>query len=113
MAAGNASVFRQRNGQFNCLDPGQTFSQNLLGSAIDASGRPASPEVSVDFVIFGDGSTWGPGHDLEQKGYLRGKFDTYKHIQMEKNKAPMRFGRVAGLPNKAFAGVRLCLGSNA
>lgn len=92
VATGNASFFRQRDGQFNFLGPGQTFSQNLSGSAIDTSGRPATPEVSVDFVIFRDGSTWGPGNDLEQKGYLRGKFDTYKHIQVEKNKQPCGSG---------------------
>lgn len=86
IATGNKSVFRQRNGQFNCLDSGQTVSHVLLGGAIDASGHPATPEVSVDFVIFGDGSTWGPGKDVEQKGYLRGKFDAYKHLQSQKNK---------------------------
>ncbi|MGB2663402.1 MAG: hypothetical protein WAK48_05335 [Candidatus Acidiferrum sp.] len=85
VATGNAALFRQQNGQFNCLNSGQTASHVLSGGAIGASGRPATPEVSVDFVIFGDGSTWGPGKDLEQKGYLRGKFDTYKHIQSQKN----------------------------
>jgi hypothetical protein len=43
-------------------------------------------DATVDFVIFSDGSTWGPGNDLEQKGYLRGKFDAYKQMQIQKNK---------------------------
>jgi hypothetical protein len=30
----------------------------------------------------------GPGNNLEAKGYLRGRFDAYKHMQTEKNKKP-------------------------
>jgi hypothetical protein len=85
---GYVSILRQQNGQFNCLETGQTVNHIFSGDAFDEYVRPMTPEVSVDFVIFGDGSTWGPGNNLEEKGYLRGKFDTYKHIQMEKNKKP-------------------------
>ena len=87
-ARGYVSILRQKNGQFDCLQPGQTVNHILSEFALDESLRPMTEEVSVDFVIFGDGSTWGPGNDLEEKGYLRGRFDTYKHIQMEKNKKP-------------------------
>jgi hypothetical protein len=87
-ATGYESILRQQNGQLNCLEAGQTDNLIVSGNAFEESLRPMTPEVSVDFVIFGDGSTWGPGKDLEQKGYLRGKFDAYKHIQMEKNKKP-------------------------
>jgi hypothetical protein len=96
-ATGNTGIFRQQNGQLNCLETGQTVNHILSGGSFDPSLRPMTPEVSVDFVIFGDGSTWGPGNDLEQKGYLRGKFDTYKHIQMEKNKKPC--GSQPGTPS--------------
>jgi hypothetical protein len=86
IATGGATFFRQHNSKFNCLEPGETFSSTNLGSAIDASGNPAKTDVTLDFVIFGDGSTWGPGNDAEQKGYLRGKFDAYKHMQSQKDK---------------------------
>jgi hypothetical protein len=64
LATGNASILRQRNGQFDCLASGQTVNHILLSNAFDESLRPITPEVSVDFVIFGDGSTWGPGKDF-------------------------------------------------
>jgi len=48
--------------------------------------NPRRRHDSVDFVIFSDGSTWRPGDDLEQKGYLRGKFDAYKQMQIQKYK---------------------------
>jgi hypothetical protein len=83
---GYVSILRQQNGQFNCLERGQTDNHIISGDAFDESLRPMTPEVSVDFVIFGDGSTRGPGNNLEQKGYLRGRFDTYKHMQTEKSK---------------------------
>jgi hypothetical protein len=87
MATGGAWFFRQHEGQLSCLEPGQAFSELDTTNSLDESGNPPSKkDVTVDFVIFRDGSTWGPGNDLEQKGYLRGKFDAYKQMQIQKNK---------------------------
>jgi hypothetical protein len=97
LATGNASILRQRNGQFDCLASGQTVNHILLSNAFDESLRPITPEVSVDFVIFGDGSTWGPGKDLERKGYLLGEFHAYKQMQSQKNKPEC--GSQAGAPS--------------
>jgi hypothetical protein len=84
MATGGATFFRQHDG---CLEPGQAFSESDRTNSLDESGNPPSTkDATVDFVIFSDGSTWGPGNDLEQKGYLRGKFDAYKQMQIQKNK---------------------------
>ena len=84
MATGGATFFRQHDG---CLEPGRAFSESDRTNSLDESGNPPSKkDVTVDFVIFSDGSTWGPGNDLEQKGYLRGKFDAYKQMQIQKNK---------------------------
>lgn len=86
-ATGGATFFRQHDGKLSCLEPGQAFSEFDRSNVLDKHGNPSSTkEVNVDFVIFSDGSTWGPGNDLEQKGYLRGKFDAYKQIQIQKNK---------------------------
>ena len=87
IATGGATIFRQHGGQLNCLEPGQAFSELDRTNSLDKYGNPASKiDVAVDFVVFSDGSTWGPGNDLEQKGYLRGKFDAYKQMQIQKNK---------------------------
>lgn len=84
-STGSTAILRQKNGQFNCLAPGQTLSHLISGGAMDEFGHALMPEVSVDFVIFADGSTWGPGKDLEMKGYLRGEFNAYKNIQAHKS----------------------------
>ena len=87
MATGGATFFRQRDGKLSCLEPGQAFSELDRSNVLDEHGNPSSTkDVIMDFVIFSDGSTWGPGNDLEQKGYLRGKFDAYKQMQIQKNK---------------------------
>lgn len=87
IATGGVTIFRQHGGQLNCLEPGQAFSELDRGNSLDKYGNPSSKtDVAVDFVVFSDGSTWGPGNDLEQKGYLRGKFDAYKQMQIQKNK---------------------------
>ena len=86
MATGGATFFRQHDGKLSCLEPGQAFSESDRTNSLDESGNPTKKDVTVDFVIFSDGSTWGPGNDLEQKGYLRGKFDAYKQMQIQKNK---------------------------
>ena len=87
MATGGATFFRQHDGKLSCLEPGQAFSELDRSNVLDEHGNPSSTkDVVMDFVIFSDGSTWGPGNDLEQKGYLRGKFDAYKQMQIQKNK---------------------------
>jgi hypothetical protein len=87
LATGGATFFRQHDGQLSCLEPGQAFSEPDRTNSLDEYGNPPSKkDVTVDFVIFSDGSTWGAGNDLEQKGYLRGKFDAYKQMQVQKNK---------------------------
>src|SRR5215470_11775604 len=87
IATGGVTIFRQHGGQLNCLEPGQAFSELDPTNSFDKYGNPSSKiDVAVDFVVFSDGSTWGPGNDLEQKGYLRGKFDAYKQMQFQKNK---------------------------
>jgi hypothetical protein len=87
MATGGATFFRQHDGKLSCLEPGQAFSELVRSNSLDEYGNPPSrKDVTVDFVIFSDGSTSGPGNDLEQKGYLRGKFDAYKQMQIQKNK---------------------------
>jgi hypothetical protein len=86
MATGGATFFRQHDGKLSCLEPGQAFSELDGSNVLDEHGNPSSTkDVIMDFVIFSDGSTWGPGNDLEQKGYLRGKFDAYKQIPIQKN----------------------------
>ena len=86
MAIGGATFFRQYAGTLSCLEPGQAFSELDRTNSLDEHGNPPSKkDVAVDFVIFTDGSTWGPGNDLEQRGYLRGKFDAYKQMQIQKN----------------------------
>ena len=68
------------------MEPEQTFSDLDRTNSLDEHGnQPSNKDVTVDFVIFSDGSAWGPGNDLEQKGYLRGKFDAYKQMQIQKN----------------------------
>jgi hypothetical protein len=84
MATGGATVFRQHNGKVSCLEPGQAFSELDRTNSLDEYGNPSSKkDVTVDFVVFSDGSTWGPGNDSEQKGYLRGKFDAFKPTSQE------------------------------
>jgi hypothetical protein len=83
VATGGATFFRQHNGEFNCLAPGQAFSSRNLGSATDASGNSSKTTISLDSVIFDDGSEWGPGNDAEQKGFLLGKYEAYKQIQSQ------------------------------
>ena len=86
-ATGGATFFRQHDGKLNCLEPGQALSETDRTNSLDEYGNPPpKKDVTVDFVIFSDGSTWGAGNDLEQKGYLRGKFDSYKQMQTQKNK---------------------------
>ena len=87
IATGGATFFRQHDGKLNCLEPGQAFSELDRSNVLDEHGNPSSTkDVIMDFVIFSDGSTWGAGNDLEQKGYLRGKFDAYTQMQIQKNK---------------------------
>lgn len=78
--------FFPKNGKLNCLDPGQTYTKEtptILPT--DQSWNPSTTaDITVDFVIFGDGSRWGPGNDAEQKGYLLGRFDAYKQMQSQK-----------------------------
>ena len=84
LATGGATFFRQHDGKLSCLEPRQAFSEVDRSDAVDEHGNPSSrKDVTVDFVIFGDGTTWGPANDLEQKGYLRGKFDVYRQIQKQ------------------------------
>jgi hypothetical protein len=84
-ATGGTTFFRQHDGKLSCLEPGQAFSELDRAYSLDEKANPPSKkDVTVDFVIFSDGSTWGPGNDLEQKGYLRGKFDAYKQMQSQK-----------------------------
>jgi hypothetical protein len=87
MSIGSATFFRQHDGKLTCLEPGEAFSELDRTNSLDENGNPSSrKDVTVDFVVFSDGSTWGPGNDLEQKGYLRGKFDAYKQMEIQKNK---------------------------
>ena len=87
IATGGATFFRQHDGKLNCLEPGQALSETDRTNSLDEYGNPPpKKDVTVDFVIFSDGSTWGAGNDLEQKGYLRGKFDAYTQMQIQTNK---------------------------
>jgi hypothetical protein len=86
IAVGRVMKFFPKNGESNCLDPGQTYNSHLNGSALDPSGNTPTAEATVDFVIFGDGSKWGPANNAEQKGYLLGRYDAYKQMQPQKNK---------------------------
>lgn len=58
MATGGATFFRQHEGKLSCLEPGQAFSESDRTNSLDESGNPPSKtDVTVDFVIFSDGST--------------------------------------------------------
>jgi hypothetical protein len=86
LGTGGLSTFRHnKEGQFDCLQPGEVFHlPHTAGNVpLDQSGDPAKTEVVVDFVIFGDGSTWGPGTRGEEKGRLLGKFEAYKARQSQ------------------------------
>ena len=85
VATGGETRFRHQKAQFACLDPGQTLSREggTLKIPLDPSGNATRTDVTVDFVIFGDGSTWGPGTDAEQRGFLLGKYAAYKQLQKE------------------------------
>jgi hypothetical protein len=62
MASGGATFFRQHDGKLSCLEPGQAFSELERANSLDENGNPPSKkDVTVDFVVFSDGSTWGPG----------------------------------------------------
>jgi hypothetical protein len=87
IVTGGETRFRHNKAQFTCLDPGQSLGREggPLRVPLDASGNPATASVTVDFVIFGDGSNWGPGNDAEQKGFLLGKYWAYKQLQSQKD----------------------------
>jgi|GEM_PF-6040937 len=82
---GGVSTFRHtRDGRFQCLEQGETFHMpHGLRVPVDASGNPATCEVTVDFVIFDDGSTWGPGNRVEEKGRLLGKFQAFRETNAQ------------------------------
>ncbi len=86
VATGGLSTFRHKGNQFDCLESGQVLHSPHLSMRvpIDASGSPDTANVTVDFVIFEDGSTWGPGKRVEEKGRLIGKFQAYKEAQAGK-----------------------------
>lgn len=88
IATGTTRHFFPKNGKLNCLDPGQTYTPKYskVILPIDPSGNPTTADITVDFVIFGDGSKWGPGEQLEAKGYLLGRFDAYKQAQSSTEK---------------------------
>ena len=85
VATGGETRFRHQKAQLACLDPGQTLGREggALRVPLDPSGNATKADVTVDFVIFGDGSTWGPGTDVEQRGFLLGKYAAYKQLQKE------------------------------
>src|SRR5262249_6193278 len=54
--------FSSVRGKLSCLEPGQAFSEPDRTNSLDEYGNPPSKKnVTVDFVIFSDGSTWGAG----------------------------------------------------
>jgi hypothetical protein len=86
VASGGETRFRHQKAQFVCLQPGQTLASegDPTRLPLDPSGNAATTtDVAVDFVIFGDGSTWGPGTDAEQRGYLLGQYRAYKQMQKD------------------------------
>jgi hypothetical protein len=106
MATEGAAFFRQQDGKLSCVQPGQAFSELDGGNVLDEHGHPSSEkDATVDFAIFSDGSTWGPGADLEQKGYLRGTFDAYKQMQIQKNNS-LRDSVSNFVRNRSSASVR-------
>jgi hypothetical protein len=62
---GSKTLLVRHEGKLSCLEPGQVYSEIDLTNVFDENGNPLSKkDVVVDFVIFGDGSTWGPGNEL-------------------------------------------------
>jgi hypothetical protein len=88
LGTGGISTFRHKDAQFDCLQPNEIFHfKHSVGSVpLDESGNPAKTVATVDFVIFGDGSTWGPGDRAEEKGRLMGKFQAYRQLQSQTDK---------------------------
>mgnify|MGYP003694331519 CR=1 FL=1 len=87
------------------LNQGRAFSELVRSNSLDEHGNPPSKkDVTVDFVVFSDGSTWGPGKRLEsRRATCAGKFDAYKQMQIQKNKENWQFHtRTALLPTKVL-----------
>jgi hypothetical protein len=59
------------NGQATYLEPGQTIRyQKPVPVPKDPTGAPGRPNVTVDSVVFGDGSSWGPAKLTESAKVL-------------------------------------------
>jgi hypothetical protein len=80
-----------RDGAFTCLRPGRTLHrdtpvlqcQPCAGNRADADAG-AVQRVDVDFVLFSDGSGWGPGRWSQEKERLVGQFGVGLTIHLAK-----------------------------
>jgi hypothetical protein len=74
-----SSVLRSKNGGFKCLAPGEVFHwSHSISLPTSASGEPATRYAfTVDYVVFSDQSTWGPGRNRYEDGRVDGMIETY------------------------------------
>jgi hypothetical protein len=66
---------RNTAGVLTCIEPGQVFHiPQTVAIPTDNSGNLGTYATTVDFVVFSDGSTWGP-HALPDGNRLLGMID--------------------------------------
>jgi bla regulator protein blaR1 len=67
------SVRLSKDGDFKCLAPGEVDNFKDVVLPTNGSGKPAAKYAfTVDYVVFSDQSTWGPGRDRYEDGRVDG-----------------------------------------
>jgi len=79
MTGSVSSVLHSKNGGFKCLAPGEVLHwSHSISLPTSASGEPATKYAfTVDYVVFSDQSTWGPGRNRYEDGHVDGMIETY------------------------------------
>jgi hypothetical protein len=79
MGGSESSVRHSKNGGFECLAPGEVFHwPHGISFPTSASGEAAAKYAfTVDYVVFSDQSTWGPGRNRYEDGRVDGMIETY------------------------------------
>jgi len=70
MGGSHGAIFMNQDGTPRPLAPGQKSTADNRSTNKSASGKPLVPKVTVDLVVFEDGSIWGPAQTEGAKRQL-------------------------------------------
>lgn len=80
-----------KSGGLKCLHPGESFhwppTSNMF-IPTEASGNPDKYAINLDFVVFDDRSTWGPGRQKAADNRLLGMMETLDLQQQQAKQKP-------------------------